>query len=169
MEEKHRMHGLAQRGISTKRERKIAQPSAYLGTGQIAFNPSHGANEIQSVTVMFFKPCGYGKDVWIEYYIFGRKRSLLGEKPVSAGAHLRLTLIYISLPLFVKGHHHHGGTLAADDACTTQKLLFPVFQRDGIYYALTLHTSESLLYDLPFGRIDHHRHTGNIRLGGKQS
>ena len=43
-----------------------------------------------------------------------------------------------------------------------------LFQGNGIDDALALHTHQSRFDDVPFRGVDHHRHAGDIRLGGNE-
>ena len=46
------------------------------------------------------------------------------------------------------------------------KLRLALLKRDGVDDALALHALQSRTDDLPVGRVDHHGHSGNLRLGG---
>ena len=43
--------------------------------------------------------------------------------------------------------------------------VFAFFQADGVHHALALGTFKPGFDDIPFGAVDHQRHTGNIGLG----
>ena len=49
-----------------------------------------------------------------------------------------------------------------------QKLFLSLFQRDWIHNGLSLQTLQSGNNYIPLGRVNHHRNTGNLRLGSNQ-
>ena len=49
-----------------------------------------------------------------------------------------------------------------------QELFLAFLQADRVDDRLALHAFQARLDDFPFGAVDHHRHAGDVRLGGNE-
>jgi hypothetical protein len=87
---------------------------------------------------------------------------------VGAGTDRHLARDGVGLPLLVERHHDHGRAMIAADARLGEELLLAFLERDRVDNRLALHALEAGLDDVELGRVDHHRHTGDVGLGGDQ-
>ena len=117
---------------------------------------------------MFLHSRGYGQHVRVEYDVMGIETDLVHQQTVSPCADFDLAFISIGLPLFIKSHHDDGRPKAFHLPGMDQENFLSFFQRDGIDDALALHAFQSSCNHVPFGRIYHDGHAGNLRLGGQQ-
>ena len=111
---------------------------------------------------------GHGQDVGVEDDVRRTEASFVYQQAVSPAADGYAAFVGIGLPLFVKGHHHRGGAQAADEAGMFQEFLLAFLQRDGVDDGLALHALQSSHDDVPLRGVYHHRHAGNLGLGGYQ-
>ena len=117
---------------------------------------------------MLFNTGGDRKNVRVEYDVFGRKVGLTREQVERTFADLELALHGVGLPLLVERHDDDGGAVEADSSCLFEKALLAFFQADRIDDPLALQAFQACFDDRPLGRVDHDRHTRDVRLGGQQ-
>ena len=129
---------------------------------QICLNPFDSPNEVYSIIVVLFHTSSYGKHVRVEYYIERVHTHLLCEELVGTSGYFNASFVSSGLSYFVETHHHYSSTIAHHVASVTQEHLFAFFQRDRVDDTLTLHTLQSGSYHVPFRRVNHHRHLGNV-------
>ena len=98
----------------------------------------------------------------------GGKPTLFGQDVVAALADFGLALVGVGLALFVEGHHHRRRAVAAHQLGVLDEFCLAFLQRDGVDDGLALHAFQPGLDDAPLGGVDHHRHAGDVRLGGDQ-
>ena len=168
MVEEHGVHGLADIVVAPERERKVAHPATHMRPGEVTANPARSTDKVHGIVVMFLHSRGYGQHVRVEYDIMGIETDLVHQQTVSPCADFYLAFISIGLPLFIKSHHDDGRPKAFHLPGMGQEDFLPFFQRDGIDDALALHAFQSGCNHVPFGRIYHDGHAGNLRLGGQQ-
>ena len=135
---------------------------------QFAFNVFTRADEVLGVVVVLFDAGRDGEDVRVEDDVFRREAHLFGQNFVRAAANLNLALAGIGLTHFIEGHHHHGGPVATHQLRVVDKGIDPLFHRDGVNDAFALNALQPFFDDVPFRRVNHDRHAGDIRLTGNQ-
>ena len=165
MIEEYGVHGLTYVVVATERERQVADTAAHVGSGQMLPNPAGGTYEVQCVCVMLLHTRCYRQYVGVEDNVDRIHANLLSKKPVCTLRYLYTALVAGGLSLFVEAHHHDGGTIALAVAGMLQEHLLAFLQRDAVDDALALHTLQTGGDDVPFRRVDHHRHTGYVGLG----
>ena len=124
----------------------------------------HCAQEVHGVAVVRLDPGGDGQHVGVEDDVLRGKACLLGEQAVGTGAYRDAPFEGVGLPLFVKGHDHRGRPVGTDEAGFLQERGLALLETDGVDDALTLHALQSGLDGCPLGRVNHHGHTGHVRL-----
>ena len=117
---------------------------------------------------MFFNAGGNGKNIRIENNVFRREAHFLPEQIVGALADFCFARESVSLTLFIKRHHDSRRAIALAQRRLPQELSLAFLHADRVDDGLALHALQPCLYHVPFGRIDHHRHTRNIRFACQQ-
>ena len=168
MIQEYGMHSLPHVIISPEREGKVADTAAHLRARQVLLDPFHGTDKIKPISVMFFHTGGDSQYIRIENDSVRIKIHFLPEETVSTSAHLNLPFKRVGLSFFIKSHYDRSRTQLFNTGGMLQEELFTFFQRNRIHYAFTLHAHQAFLDHLPFGRVDHHRDTRNIRFGSDQ-
>ena len=130
------------------------------------FYPARGLDKVQPIAVMLFNTGCNCKHVGIKNNIFCGKAHLIDQNIVAALANLFATLKVIRLTLLIKRHYHNCGTMLLAQSSSLNKLWLAFLKADGVYDRLTLYTFKTRFDHLPFGGIDHNRHSRNIRLRG---
>ena len=123
--------------------------------GQILFDPVSGLDKVQTISIVFFNTCSYGKHIRIKNNIFGRKANLVNQNIIAALTNLLATFKVIGLTLLIKGHYHNCRTMLLTQSSALYKFLFAFFKADGVHHSLTLNAFKSSLDYLPFGGIHH--------------
>jgi hypothetical protein len=166
--QEHGVDGLAHRVVAAERERHVGHAAGHLGTGQVLLDPARGLDEIDAVVVVLFDAGGHGKDVGVEDDVLGREAHLIDQHAVGALADLDLALVGVGLAFLVKGHHHGGRAIALDQLGVLLEFLDAFLHGDGVDDALALQAAQAGLDHLPLGAVHHHRHLGDVGLGGNQ-
>ncbi|MPM40213.1 hypothetical protein SDC9_86853 [bioreactor metagenome] len=166
--EEHGVDGLAHGVVAAEGEAHVGDAARDLGTGQVLLDPACGLDEIDAVVVVLFDARSHGKNVGIEDDVFGRKTHLIHQHAVGTLADFDLALVGVGLALFVERHHHGRRTIAFDQLGLLLELLDTFLHRDRIDDAFALDAAQSGLDHVPLRRIHHHRHLGDVGLGGDQ-
>ena len=98
----------------------------------------------------------------------GGKPTSFGQQLVGAGADLDLARQRVGLALLVEGHDDDGRAIGAHEPGVREECFLAFLHRDRIDERLALHAFEAGLDDREFRGIDHHRHAGDVGLGGDQ-
>ena len=162
------VHGLADVVVAAERERQVADAATNVCAGQVAAYPARGADEVDGVVVVLLHARGHGQDVGVEDNVRRTEASFIYQQAVSPAADGNAAFVSVGLPLLVKSHHHRGGAQATDEAGMFQEFLLAFLQRDGVDDGLALHALQSSHDDVPLRGVYHHRHAGNLGLGGYQ-
>ncbi len=149
-------------------KRHVGHAAGDLGVGQFALDAAGGLDEVHRVVVVLFDAGGDGKDVWVEDDVLGGETDLVDQDAIGALADLELALFGVGLADLVEGHDHRRGAIAPDLLCLLPKRRLAFLHADGVDDGLALHALETGLDHRPFGRVDHDRHAGDVRLGGDQ-
>ncbi len=168
MIQEHGMHRLTHRLVAAEGEGQIRDTAGNMHERHGFADGLGGLDEIDAVIIVLFDTGRNGKHIRVEDNVFGQNPGLLRQELVGARADLNLALVSIGLPHFVKSHDDDGSAVIAHQTRLLEKLLLAFLQRDGVDDRLALNAFQASLDDLPFGAVDHHRHAGNIRLGGNQ-
>ena len=96
----------------------------------------------------------------------GGKPTFFSQQLVGPAADRHLALDGVGLALLVERHHHHRGAVAQDLARVCEERRLSLLHRDRVDDRLALHALEASLDHVPLRRIDHHRHPGDVGLGG---
>ncbi len=166
--EEHRVDGLAHRVVAAEREGDVGDAAGNEGVRQVRLDPAGGLDEVHRVVVVLLDAGGDGEDVGIEDDVFGREAHLLGEDPVGALADRLLARQGVGLPLLVEGHDDGRGAVLAQLAGLRDEVRLAFLEGDGVHHPLALDALEPRLQDLPLGGVEHHRHLGDVRLGGDE-
>ncbi|MNJ38566.1 hypothetical protein D3C77_334150 [compost metagenome] len=158
----------AHRLIAAEAERDVRHPARDAGVGQGGLDDPDRLDEVDGVVVVLLDPRRHGEDVGVEDDVLGREADLVDEDVVGAGADLDLARGGVGLAHLVKGHDHHGGAVAQALDGVVAEGVFALLHRDRVDDRLALNALQARLDHLPFGAVDHDRHTGDIGLGGDQ-
>ncbi|MBV6410709.1 MAG: hypothetical protein GAKPKEKM_01531 [Rhodocyclaceae bacterium] len=159
--------GLAHRVVAAEGERHVRDAAGDLGAGEILADPARRFDEIDGVVVVLGDAGGDGEDVGVEDDVAGRE-AVLHQQVIAAPADRRLARQRVGLALLVEGHDDHRRAVAPDFARLLEELRLAFLERDGIDDALALQALQAGLDHLPLRGVDHHRHAGDVRLGGDQ-
>jgi hypothetical protein len=110
-------------------------------------------------------PVAMAKTVGVEDDVL-RLEPVLGQQFVGALADFDLALGGIRLADFVEGHDHDGCAVSTALAGEFEERRLAFLHADRIDDRLARDALKSGLDDGPLGAVDHHRHAGNVRLGG---
>src|SRR5690606_34287554 len=166
--EKYRVYGLAHRVVATEGEGHVRHATRGQRIGQFVADIGTGLDKVDGIIVVLLNAGGHGKDIRIEDDVFRRKADFVDQNVVGAFADLLLARGGVGLACFVKGHDHHGGTIALAQPGVLLELLDSFLHGDGVDDTLALDAFEAGFDDVPFGRVEHDRHAGNIRFAGNQ-
>ncbi len=166
--QEHGVDGLAHRLVAAEAETHVGHAARHLGTGQVLLDPARGVDEIDRVVVVLLDAGGDGENVGIENDVFRRKPHLIDQQAIGALADLRLALESVGLPLLIERHDHGGRAIAAQQPRLADELDLSLFHGDGVHHRLALHAAQPRLDHAPLGTVDHHRHTGDVGLGGHE-
>ena len=164
--EEYAVDGFAHWIVAAEGEGDVADPSRGLRTGQVGANPAAGFDEVHGVVAVFVDPRADGEDVGIEDDVLWIEARLLDKDSVTAGADLDLALQTVGLAGFVERHDDHSRPVGLAAAGRVEEGLLALLEADGVDDGFALHAFQPRLDDLPAARIDHHRHPGDVRLGG---
>ena len=107
----------------------------------------------------------YGEDVRVEDDVL-RLESVLSQELVGALADRDLALRCVRLADLVERHDDDCGTVSAALAGELKERAFAFLHADRIDDRLARHALKARLDHAPLGAVDHHRHAGDVRLGG---
>ena len=161
------MHRLAHGVVAAEGEREVRHPARNLRVGQVLLDPARSVDKGFGVAVVFGNARRHGQHVGVENDVFGRK-SVVGQQLVGPLRHLDLAFAGVGLPPFVEEHHHGGRTETVYLRGAAQELRLALLERYGVDHRLALRRLESGCEHLPFRRVDHHRHAGDLGLRGHQ-
>ena len=125
-------------------------------------------NEVDRVIVMFFYARCDGKDIRVKDDVFSGEPYFFSENSESTLADLDLAVFGVGLTHFIKRHNHDGRAVSEAGSRLLPERLFAFLHGNGVDDRLALNAFQASLDHLPFGRVDHDRDTGNVRLGGDQ-
>ena len=135
---------------------------------KMLLDPSGSTDEIDRVVRVLVDAGRDREHVRIDDDVLGRKADLVDEQVVCPPGNLDAPLVRVGLTLLIEAHHDRRGAIAFDQPRLAQELAFALLHRDRIDDGLALHALEAGLDNLPSRRVDHHRHAGDVRLGGDQ-
>ena len=162
------VHGPAHRLVAAERERDVAHAAGDFHLGEELLDPARGLDEIQRVAVVLLDARADGEDVGVEDDVGRVEAHLFGQEVVRPLGDLHLVLDRDRLPLFVEHHHDAGGAVAPNEPGVAEELFFALLEADRIDDAFALHALQPGLEDRPFRAVDHHRHAGDVGLGGHE-
>ena len=162
------MDGFAHGLIATEAERHIGDTARNFGTRQVVLDPAHRLDEINGVVVVLFNAGGNGKDIRVKNDVFGREADFIDQHTISAFANLFFARAGVGLAFFVKSHDHGRRAVAFHQFGLLFERLDALFHADGVDDGLALHAAQTRFDDFPFGRIDHHRHFGDVGFARHQ-
>ena len=161
------MHSLTHRIVATESKREVRHSATNLCVGQILLDPARGLDEIHAIAIVLLDTRSHCQNIGIENYILGRE-TFIGQYLICALGNLHLTLVGIGLTALIEQHHNRRRTITSELAGVLAQHLLALFERDRIDHAFALRATQSCRQHLPFRRVDHHRHTCNLRLGSRQ-
>ena len=166
--EEDRVHRLAHRIVAAKGEGDVGDAAGDERVRQLRLDPPGRLEEGDGVAVVLLDPGGDREDVRIEDDVLGRKADLIDEDAVGARADRDFALGGVGLALLVERHDHRRRAVAADAPGDGDERLLALLQADRVDDALALQALQPGLDHRPLGRVDHHRHPRDVRLGGDQ-
>ena len=166
--EEHRVHRPAHRLVAAKAERDVREAARDVATGTGRADLTRSLDEVHRVIVVLLDAGSDSEDVGVEDDVFRREAHLFRQDTEGALADFHLAGFRIRLPDLVERHDDHGRTIGQAGARLFAELLLALLHGDRVDDALALHAFEAGFDHLPFGRVDHHRHAGNVRLGSDQ-
>ena len=164
VEQKGRVHRLADHVVAAEREREVADAAADLGAGTDGLDDPRRLDEVHGVVVVLFEAGGNRQDVGVEDDVGRIEARLLDQQPVGPLADLHFALDRVGLAGLVERHHDNRRAVSMDEPRPLEELRLPFLQADRVDDALTLHALEPGLEDRPLRAVDHHRHPGDLRL-----
>ncbi len=165
VKQKRRVDGFADDVIAAERKRQVADPAADLHAWARRLDDARGLDEVDGVVVVLFEPGGDGEDVGIEDDVGRIEAGLFGQNLVRALTDRDLALDGIRLSDLVEGHDYDAGAKALNDLRLVEKVGLAFLEADRVDDALALGALEPGLEHRPLRAVDHHRDTGNLRLG----
>ena len=117
---------------------------------------------------MFVNTGGNGENIGIKNNIFRRKINLFCQDFISPLTYFDFSGFGIRLPFFIKGHNDHCCAITTHKFGVFNKSGFAFFKRNGIHHSFALDTFKTGFQNIPFRRIQHNRHFGDIRFRGNQ-
>ena len=164
MMKENSMDSLADISIATEGERKVAHTTAHMGTRQMLVDPFRSADKLHGIVVVLLHTRSDGQHVWIEDDVERIHAHLIHEDAIGPLGNLNTAFESGSLPDFIETHHHHGSSVSHHITGVGDKLLLTFLERDRVDDALTLTAFQSGNDDIPFRRVNHDRHLGNLRF-----
>jgi hypothetical protein len=165
--EEHRVHRLAHRLVAAERERQVRDAAGDMRMRQVLLDLARRLDEIDAVVVVLLDAGRDREDVGVEDDVFRREADLLGQQLVGAVQISTLRSLGVGLPLFVERHHDDGGAIARQPGLL-EELILAFLHRDRVDDRLALHALQARPRSPPISRVDHHRHAGDVGLGGDQ-
>ena len=165
MVEEHAVHRAAHRLVAAEREAEVGEASTNVRAGAAAADLARRLDEVDRVATMLVDPGGDGEDIGVEHDVVG-VRAVGDEELIRALANRDLALGSIGLADFVERHHHDGRTISTAFTREVQERPLAFLHADRIDDRLARHAFEAGLDHAPFGAVDHHRHAGDVGLGG---
>ena len=169
MEQEDRVHGPADGFIAAEGEGDVRKSAGDVTSRQVLADATGRFDEVDRVVVVFLDACSDGEDIGVKDDVFRRKADLVDQNTIGALADLELAIRRVRLTGFVKSHHHDGGAIGQAGFRLRAKLVLALLQADRIDDRLALDILQPGLDHLPFGAVDHDRHTGNVRLSCDQA
>ena len=137
--------------------------------GRVCGDPPRRLDEVDAVIVVLLDAGGDGEDVRVEDDVLGREADLLGQELVGAGADLDLARLGVGLALLVEGHDDDGGAVGAARAGHARRnASSPSFIEIELTIGLPCTHFSPASMTAHFERVDHHRHAGDVGLGGDE-
>ena len=161
--EEDRVHRAAHGFIAPETEGQVGQATAGFGVRASGLDLRHGFQKVEAVPVMLFYPRRHREDVGIEDNVLWRKTDT-GQQVIGPLADFDLALFRVGLPRFVERHHNHSGTVCHALARLFQKLVLAFLHRNGIHDRFARNAFQACFDDIPFGTVDHHRNTRDVRF-----
>ena len=161
------MHRLAHRLVTTEREGHVRHTARHMRIRQVLLDAPRSLDELDTIVIVFINAGRDRKNIRIEDNVF-RWETDPDEQIVRTFANLEFTIGCIGLPVFVKGHDNCRRAVAHDFARVFEEGFFTFLETDRIHNRLALHALQTRFDNRPFGRVDHDRHAGDVRLGGNQ-
>ena len=158
------MHRPADRFVAAEREGQVRQAAGNMAARQGLLDPAGRLDKGEAIGVMFLDAGGDGENVRIEDNVLRRNPGLSGQQTVGPSTDVDLAIDGIGLALLVERHDHHGRAVAANAPGLFEERRLALLQADRIDDGLALDAFQPGLDDRPFGRIDHDRHTANVRF-----
>ena len=162
------MHRLAHGLVAAEGEGEVGDTARNMDERHTLADRAGGLDEIDAVIVVFLDPGRHGEDVRVEDDILRREADRFRQQLVGALAYLDLALVAVRLARLVEGHDDDRGTVVADQPGLVKEVLLTLLERDRIDDPLALYAFQPGLDDLELGGIDHHRHLGDVGLGGDE-
>ena len=169
MVEEYGVHSLPYPIVAPECKGEVAEPAADLCPGKIALYPGCGIYEIQSIGIVFVHTGGYSQHIRVEDYVFRIEIQPLNQQAIGPFADFDTSVKGVGLSLLVKCHNYQCSTEFLNLGRPLQENLLPFLEREGVHYGLALQTLESRFQHLEAGGVHHHRHTGNLRVGGHKA
>ena len=135
---------------------------------QLSFDICAGFDKVHGIVVMLFDTGRHGENIGVKNNVFRREADCFSQQFVGTSANFNFPRARIRLPNFIKRHYHHRRTIATNLTRMLDEFILALFHRDRVHNPLALNALQTFFDDFPFGRINHYRHTGNIRLAGDQ-
>ena len=158
------MHSLTDIIVATERERQIRHATADVSPFKVLPYPMGGTDEVYSIVIVLRNTGSYRKNVRIEYYIVRLHANLFGQNVVSPLCNFYLPFVSRSLSLLVEAHNNHCCPITHNVTGMALELFLAILQGNRVDDALALNAFQSCNDNIPFRRINHYRHTGNLRL-----
>ena len=166
VEQERRVHRLAHDVVAAERERQVADAAADLHARAGRLDDAGRLDEVDRVVVVLLEPGGDRQDVGVEDDVGGIELRLLDQQLVGALTDRHLARDGVGLAGLVEGHDDDAGAVALDQLGLVQEVGFAFLQADRVDHALALHALQAGLDHRPLGAVDHHRHAGDLGLGG---
>ncbi len=125
-----------------------------------------GLDKVHRVSGVLLHAGADGQHVGIEDDIRRRHADLFRQQVVRPACNADFIVHGYGLALFVEHHHYAGRAVTPHQPGMLQEFLLAFFQADGIDDRFALHAFQSGLDNGPVRTVDHHRHAGDVGLGG---
>ena len=163
--EEHAVHRAAHRLVAAEREAEVGQAAGNVRAGAAAADLARRLDEVERVAAMLVDPGRDREDVGVEDDVVGIG-AVGDEQLVGALADFDLAFGGVGLADLVERHDHDRGAISAALARELEERPLAFLHADRIDDRLARHAFEPGLDHAPFGAVDHHRHAGDVGLGG---
>ena len=147
---------------STETKGQVRDSSTDLHIWTLLLDSLGSLDEINTIVVVFLKPCTNSQHIGIKDDILRRETNLVHKDVIGPLTDADLLLFCGSLALLIKGHYHNSCTMLAQQSGLLNKELLSYLQGDRVHNTLALAPLQPSHDNLKLGCIQHKRNLGHL-------